>query len=103
MRRLLAAGLVISLCSGALGADNPVQTGWELVQDYCSVCHATGAQGQSPHPEAPPFRSLHERYDMDSLAEGLVEGLVSGHPDMPEFEFDPAQAEAIIAYMKSLE
>ena len=103
MRQLIAAVWVLALGSAALSAEAQVQTGWEIVQDYCAVCHATGEQGVSPHPAAPPFRTLHERYDVDSLAEGLVEGLVSGHPDMPEFEFDPEQAQAIIAYLKTLE
>lgn len=53
--------------------------------------------------EAPPFRLLHERYDVELLEGALVEGLVTGHPAMPEFEFDPTQARAIIDYLTSLE
>ena len=64
---------------------------------------AVGKTGASPHDEAPPFRDLHLRYDVADLTEGLVEGLVSGHPDMPEFEFTPEQADAVVAYLKSLE
>jgi cytochrome c len=74
-----------------------------LVSTYCGSCHAIGPEGASQHLEAPPFRDLHERYDVEFLSEALVEGLVSGHPDMPEFEFDPQQAAAIVAYLKSLE
>jgi mono/diheme cytochrome c family protein len=76
--------------------------GRSLVSTYCSVCHAIERGGDSPHPAAPPFRTLHERYDVDLLNEALVEGLVSGHPDMPEFAFDPYEASSIIAYIKSL-
>jgi len=82
---------------------DPVIDGRELLGLYCADCHAIEAAGDSPHAEAPPFRELHLRYDVGDLSEALVEGLVSGHPDMPEFEFDPVQAEAIIAYLKSLE
>ena len=74
-----------------------------LVERYCAGCHAIGPEGASPHEAAPPFRDLHERYDVGDLEEALVEGLVSGHPDMPEFEFEPAQAAAIVAYLRSLE
>lgn len=87
----------------ALAADDAAIEGRALVEVYCATCHAIGPTGESPHPQAPPFRTLHERYDVEYLAEGLVEGLVSGHPDMPEFEFDPPQAAAIVAYLKSLE
>ena len=71
--------------------------------DVLSYELTDGPAGASPHAEAPPFRTLHERYDVGDLEEALVEGLVSGHPDMPEFEFEPEQAEAIVAYLRSLE
>ena len=77
--------------------------GQRLAEIYCARCHAIGTEGESTHPMAPPFRTLHERYDVGDLEEALVEGLVSGHPDMPEFEFEPEQAEAIVAYLRSLE
>lgn len=77
--------------------------GQALVEMYCTDCHATGTTGESREPAAPPFRELHSRYDVEFLNEALVEGLVTGHEMMPEFEFDPGQAEAIIDYLKSLE
>lgn len=80
-----------------------IEAGKVLVSAYCGGCHAIGREGESAHLQAPPFRQLHERYDVELLSEALVEGLVSGHPDMPEFEFDPDQAAAIVAYLKSLE
>ena len=83
-------------------ADDPVAAGRVLVETYCAACHNIETEGDSPHDQAPPFRTLHERYELEWLEEGLVEGLVSGHPDMPEFEFDPRQAQAIVAYLKSL-
>ncbi len=78
------------------------QLGFALVTSYCSDCHAVGTTGDGKHPTAPRFRELHLRYDVSLLDEALVEGLVA-HPDMPEFEFDAPQAEAIIQYLKALE
>ena len=52
---------------------------------------------------APPFRTLHERYPVESLQESLAEGIVTGHPSMPEFRLDPGQVADVIAYLKSLE
>jgi mono/diheme cytochrome c family protein len=103
LRAGLAAVMLGTLATPAIAVDTMIADGRALVDLYCSSCHAIGPAGGSPHREAPPFRELHLRYEVDWLAEALVEGLVTGHPDMPEFEFDPVQAEAIIAYLKTLE
>ena len=79
------------------------QRGLVIVRANCSRCHAVGKVGDSPLPIAPPFRTLHERYPVDDLQEPLAEGIVTGHPTMPEFRFDPGQVGDIIAYLKSLE
>jgi cytochrome c len=79
------------------------QRGLVIVRTNCSRCHAVGKVGDSPLPIAPPFRTLHERYPVDDLQEPLAEGIVTGHPTMPEFRFDPGQVGDIIAYLKSLE
>ena len=42
------------------------------------------------------------RYPAESIEEALAEGIVSGHPDMPEFVFEPAEIDAIVAYLDSL-
>jgi cytochrome c len=69
----------------------------------CSRCHATARTGQSPHPQAPAFRTLSKRYPIESLEEALGEGIISGHPDMPEFTFPSNDVGAIIAYLKSIQ
>lgn len=103
MRYWLSIILAMTLVPPAASAADKVTLGESIVTLYCASCHAVGKTGDSPHPQAPAFRDLHLRYDVSDLMEGLVEGLVSGHPDMPEFEFTPEQAEAIVAYLKSLE
>ena len=65
-------------------------------------CHAIGATGESAHPKALPFRFIVQRYPVEDLAEALAEGIVSGHPDMPVFAFEPTQINAILAYIDSL-
>ena len=57
----------------------------------------------SPLKVAPPFRTLHERYPVESLEEALGEGIVTGHPTMPEFQLDPGQVRDVVTYLKSLE
>ena len=74
-----------------------------LVKENCSRCHAIGREGDSPHQEAPPFRTLSAKYPVEHLAESLAEGIMSGHPDMPIFVFSPQDVEAIIAYLQSIQ
>ena len=79
------------------------QRGFVFVEANCSPCHAIGRHGASPLPIAPPFRTLHEQYPVEDLAEALAEGIVTGHPTMPQFTLDPAQIDDVISYLKSLE
>lgn len=106
-RALLGAAVsagALAISGGAVADEyDPVAAGLQLAAMYCADCHAIATSGDSPFPPAPPFRELHLRYDVEFLAEALVEGIVTAHPEMPEFEFDPDQAEAIIAYLKTLE
>ena len=79
------------------------QRGQTFVRANCSKCHATDKVSESPLKIAPPFRELHRRYPVESLQEALVEGIRTGHVNMPEFRLDPGQASDVIAYLKTLE
>ena len=102
----LGAGVVL-LIANATSANAAEKTlidkGEVLVKENCSRCHAIGKEGDSPHKEAPPFRTLSAKYPIDDLAESLAEGIVSGHPDMPIFVFNPHDVEAIIEYLQSIQ
>ncbi len=80
-----------------------LKRGEELLTRSCGSCHAVGRSGESPNKLAPPFRTLGQRYPIESLEEALGEGIMSGHPDMPEFSFDARDVGAIIAYLKSIQ
>jgi mono/diheme cytochrome c family protein len=79
------------------------QRGFVLMRTHCARCHSLDKVTDSPLKAAPPFRTLHERYPVESLEESLAEGIITGHPTMPEFRFDPGQVADVIAYLKSLE
>ena len=101
----IAAGLA-ALCLPAYAQPKlspQAQRGFAILQANCARCHAIERIGSSPLPAAPPFRTLHQRYPVESLQESLAEGIVTGHPDMPEFRFDPDQVGDVIAYLKTLE
>lgn len=97
----LSALLVLPTAAGVL--DPAAQRGLVLVQANCARCHAVNKIGGSPLKIAPPFRTLHLHYPVEDLQEPLAEGIVTGHPTMPEFRFDPGQVGDVIAYLKSLE
>jgi mono/diheme cytochrome c family protein len=94
-----------SASASAIAADDPalLKRGEALVVTNCSTCHAVGLTGTSKHPQAPAFRVLGKRYKIESLEEALAEGIISGHPDMPEFKFGPQDVGAVIAYLKSIQ
>jgi len=89
--------------SGETALSAEAQRGLAIVRANCARCHAVEKVGSSPIKAAPPFRTLHSRYPVESLEESLAEGIVTGHPAMPEFQFDPDQVGDVIAYLKSLE
>jgi cytochrome c len=79
-----------------------VELGRQIAQDNCSRCHAIGPEGDSPFEPAPPFREVAQRWPPSYLAEALGEGIVVGHPDMPEFVFSDPEIDGLIAYLESL-
>ena len=88
--------------AGQSAAAQDVKRGEDLLTRNCASCHSVGRSGESPQ-NAPPFRTLGQRYPIESLEEALGEGIMSGHPDMPEFRFDAKDVGAIIAYLKSIQ
>jgi len=87
----------------AEGTNKPAGRGASLLTTNCARCHAVGRTGASPHPAAPPFRTLSRKFKIEGLAEALAEGLSTGHPDMPEFVFEPEEVGAIINYLQSIQ
>ena len=101
-RAFVVATLLAVSLAGAAQAQ-PIQRGELLVRRHCAACHAVGKTGSSAEPAAPAFRELYRRYDPDALAEALAEGVLVGHPAMPEFRFDPRDVKAITAYLRSIQ
>ncbi len=98
-----AVTLVFFLWPALAAADDEVaERGRALAEEHCARCHAIGRDDSSRLPIAPAFRELMQRYPADSLAEALAEGIVTGHHQMPEFEFPPDQIEALVRYLDTL-
>lgn len=87
---------------GAQAQQPAVQRGESFAQTHCARCHAIGGAGDSPLPNAPPFRMLHQRYPIESLEEAFAEGIRTGHRAMPEFVLAREQIGDLIAYLRWL-
>src|SRR3569833_476366 len=107
MTRIFAVFVAIAasmMCLAEAGAQTPAaQRGLFFIRTHCAQCHAIDKVSESPLKIAPPFRTLHLKYPVENLQEALAEGIVTGHPSMPEFRLDLGQVSDVIAYLKTLE
>jgi cytochrome c len=106
-RPLLSGGFLVAALAAVTGgahAQTPSQVhGKSLVQRNCAMCHTIEPTGASPNHRAPAFRDLHLRYPVENLGEALSEGILVGHPEMPEMRFEGHDVEDIINYLKSIQ
>jgi cytochrome c len=96
----------LALCTGepALAQQSPAeQRGLTFVRANCEQCHSIDRVSESTLPIAPPFRALHLKYPIESLQRPLSEGIIAGHPTMPQFRLDADQVTDVIAYLKTLQ
>jgi len=112
LRTSLLIAVVLGACAAApgVGATPPALTeaesialGQLLAARNCGMCHALGPTGPSGNPQAPPFRALGDRLDVEQLGEGLATGILTRHPAMPEFRFEPYEVVAIVRYLRSVQ
>jgi cytochrome c len=104
LRLALSPTLVtLLLISPALAVSPAEQRGKNFALTNCARCHSIDRATQSPVKIAPPFRTLHLRYPVETLGEALAEGIETGHPTMPAFQLDPDQIHDLLSYLKSLE
>ena len=102
------AALALSACAhteapSAAAARGDIAAGQHLAEINCSACHAIGAEGESRHAAAAPFRTLSENYPINALEEAFAEGVLVGHRDMPEFTLEPAEIDDLLAYIQSVQ
>lgn len=93
--------LALAAFASAAQAQN-AQRGVVIARTYCVKCHSIDKVSPSSLTVAPPFCDLHKKYPVEQLQEALAEGVVTGHPAMPEFRFDPGQIRDFIAFLNTL-
>jgi cytochrome c len=101
-RALLLLTLPLALSAGSTPAAT-LAHGEALVTRHCGGCHATARDDRSREPAAPQLRELNRRYDTEQLGEALAEGLLVGHPMMPQFRFPAEDVKSILLYLKSIQ
>jgi mono/diheme cytochrome c family protein len=103
-RPILPLSLALVLLAVPAFAQSPAaQRGLTFLQTHCAQCHSIDKASESPLAVAPPFRTLHLKYPIESLERPLAEGIVAGHPTMPQFRLEPDQIRDVIAYLRTLE
>ncbi|HVV61349.1 MAG TPA: cytochrome c [Pseudolabrys sp.] len=103
LRFALLLVMAISVSPASAQMSPSEQRGYNIARTNCARCHSIDKVTPSPLSAAPPFRTLHLRYPVETLEEALGEGIVTGHPAMPEFRLEPDQIGDFIKYLKSLE
>jgi cytochrome c len=99
---MITGALVCFSSAGWAQTSEKAKAGREIAERFCARCHAIGPESKSPHESAPPFRLIVAKGHLENLEEALGEGIVVGHPDMPQFQFSPQNVGALVAYLKSL-
>jgi len=102
-RILMPLALTLMSLTPAAAASPDEQRGKTFALNNCARCHSIDKVSPSPLKIAPPFRTLHNRYPIETIAEALAEGIQTGHPTMPMFQLDPDQIHDLLAYLKTLE
>jgi cytochrome c len=102
-RILMPLAFTLVTLTPAAAASPQEQRGKIFALNNCAKCHSIDKVSPSPLKIAPPFRTLHKRYPIETLGEALAEGISTGHPTMPAFQLEPDQIGDLLAYLKALE
>lgn len=111
LKPLTLAMLLMSM-EGPLAHGNETSTaatdsararGHVLAKANCSECHAVEADDPSPTAvnANTAFRQLHERFPVPMLEEAARSGQISGHDEMPGFDFSAGEIRDLLTYIDS--
>ncbi len=99
---MTACIIALGFSAGHANEDNLAAKGKMLAETYCAQCHAVDRDDQSKLDIAPPFRTFAAKWPLESLEEALAEGIITGHPGMPVFQFEPDQIAALMEYLHEI-
>lgn len=97
------------VCIGMLhsqraAADNlaAIEKGRTVASRACASCHSIGLRGDSPVADAAPFRDLVSRWSGEEIENALKTGLSISHRAKMVSQIADADADALIAFLRSL-
>lgn len=111
LKGLMLAMLLVSM-EGSLALCNETSDpatvsartrGHALAKAHCSECHAVDVDDPSPTSvnANTAFRQLHERFPIPMLEEAARSGQISGHDEMPGFDFSVSDIRDLLTYIDS--
>lgn len=110
MRRMLIGLLLLTATGCATSGPTPAKSldasadrGRFYALRSCAGCHAVGALGSSPNPNAPSFSAIRLRYNALSLPRRLAEISENGHYEMPPIAMTPDEIRDIVAYVETID
>jgi mono/diheme cytochrome c family protein len=98
----LMAGLLLG--SGLLWSPAPAlaQSGQDIFNNHCAMCHGTDGRGNGPAAAAlnPPPADFHTASFWQNTSRAqITETIEDGRGQMPSFNLSPSQIKAVIDYM----
>jgi len=94
---------LLAAAPSAFAQSPGAQRGLTFVRVHCAQCHSIDKVSESPLEIAPPFRTLHQKFPIESLRRRLSEGIMATHPTMPQFRLDADQVADVMLYLQTLE
>ena len=79
-----------------------IDEGQHVASRECASCHAIDRLSSSRNSSAPPLRDVLGVNARAFLSFKLNDTMRVGHREMPQFDFDPATADALVSYIQSL-
>ena len=94
---------LLAYAPSAFAQSQAAQRGLTFVRAHCAQCHSIDKASESPLAIAPPLRTFHQKFPIESLRRRLSEGIMTTHPTMPQFRLDADQIADVIVYLQTLE
>ena len=105
MFRLLFPILVFAAMTFSSFAQDQQKTsailhGEGLAKANCAKCHSVGFGGDSPNPDAPPFRTFSSYRSITLIGWELMNSDWGEHRSMPQFEISPTQVRDLLEWIR---
>jgi cytochrome c len=100
---LVLSFALLPVAPSAFAQSPAAQRGLTFVRVHCAQCHSIDKVSESPLAIAPPFRTFHQKFPIESLRRRLAEGIMTTHPSMPQFRLDADQISDVLAYLQTLQ